>query len=161
MAVVNLPSIPVNADVFVDANVLIYAVLGKSNECHAFLARLGTDVAGYSDAKVFHDCMHKLMLAESGKKSAGELKKYPALIKTLTKWKLNAELIRKLPIEWIDMDTAQVGKVPAQATADGLLCGDALIRVNMSAYGINAIVSNDIDFEKLGCTVYAPTDLVQ
>ena len=97
MPIVDLPRIPINADVYVDANVLIYAVLGKSVECQGFLSRLASDVAGYSDVKVLHDCMHKLMLAESGK-NAKQLNKDQPLIKSLTRWKLRAELIRKLPI---------------------------------------------------------------
>lgn len=158
MPVAHLPSIPSGADVYIDANILVYAMLNKSPECLAFITRCGTDINGYSDVKVLHDTMHKLMLAEAGK-TASALKSDPSRIRTLTVWQRLGGLVRNLPVEWIDVRVAEVDRVPAQATYQGLLCGDTLIAVLMADYGITAIATNDRDFGALGLQAYAPRDI--
>ena len=158
MATIPLPTVPPDADVYIDANILIHAMLGKSAECRAFVGRCGTDINGYSDVKVLHDTMHKLMCAEAGV-GAKNLKKNPALIKSLTKWQNHASVVRRLPIEWIDMHKTSVDQFPNRASSLGLLCGDSLITVLMNEYGIRAIASDDSDFDNLGVTVYEPSDL--
>jgi predicted nucleic acid-binding protein len=153
-----LPNLPPGADVYIDANIFISALVGRSAECLALIGRCWTDVHGYSDVKVLHDTMHKLMCAEACS-NATQLKGSPAKIKALTKWRANIAVVRGLPIEWIDLDLAAVDRVPAHATGQGLLCGDALITVFMAEYGITCIASHDQDFAKAGITVYTPTDI--
>lgn len=153
-----LLAIPANTDVYIDANIFVYALLGQSTECLAFLARCARDVNGYSDVKVLHDTMHKLMIAEAGI-SANKLKKSPSLIKSLSKWQFRTSILRSFPIEWIDVDIKLVDKVPHSATRHGLLCGDTLITVLMDEYGVTCIASNDSDFANIGLTVYKPSDV--
>lgn len=158
MPTVPLPSVPVDADVYIDANILIHAMLGKGSECRAFVRRCGVDIHGYSDVKVLHDTMHKLMCAEAGV-SAKKLKENPTRIKALSNWQNQISVVMGLPIEWIDVHCSDVALVPARATTKGLLCGDTLITVLMSEYGITAIASDDADFATVGMTVYEPTDI--
>lgn len=158
MATNPLPNLPAGTDVYIDANIFIHGILGKSAECLALMRRCGTDIHGYSDVKVLHDTMHKLMCAEANC-NAKHLKGSPAKIRALTRWQLNAEVVRKLPIEWIDVSLTEIAQVPARATGQGLLCGDTLITVLMAEFGITCMASHDGDFENAGITVYAPTDV--
>lgn len=153
-----LPTIPSGTDVYIDANIFIHAMLKKSPQCREFLERCGRDINGYSDVKVLHDTMHKLMLAEANK-NANALKQDPARIRSLTRWQNLISLLRRLPLEWIDVRLNEVDRVPPQATADGLLCGDTLITVLMSEFGITTIATHDPDFANLGLDVYKPTDI--
>lgn len=158
MPVSPLGTIPANADVYIDANIFVYALLTQTAECLRFLARCGKDINGYSDVKVLHDTMHKLMCADAGA-NAAKLKRDPSSIKSLSKWQLLTSLLRRFPIEWIDVDIAVVDRVPSIATRHGLLCGDTLITVLMADYGVTCIASNDADFVNLGMTVYKPSDI--
>ena len=97
MPMVALANVPTNADVYIDANILIYAMLGTGTECRAFIGRCGVDINGYSDARVLHDATHKLMCAEAGC-NAGQLKKNPARIKLLTKWQNQISVVRRLAL---------------------------------------------------------------
>lgn len=158
MPIQPLHRVPPGEDVYLDANIFVYAALGQSQECIAFLRRLTADVRGYCDAKVMHDVAHKLMLSEAGM-NARHLKEQPDVVRSLSRWVRHLEVLRLLPVEWIPVKLSDVDVVAAQALHDGLLCGDALIRVFMDRYGISAIASNDADFARMGLTVYRPTDV--
>ena len=45
-----LRDVPPGADVYIDANVFVYAMLQKSQECLDFIRRCGTELHGFSDA---------------------------------------------------------------------------------------------------------------
>jgi predicted nucleic acid-binding protein len=153
-----LRDVPPGADVYIDANVFVYAMLQKSQECLDFIRRCGTELHGFSDVKVFHDTMHKLMLAEAGL-SASTLRKRPETVKALTKWQKQCSIVRDLPVEWIDLSLSDLDGVPSRTVATGFLCGDALISVLMNGFGITTIASRDEDFLKAGLSVFAPTDV--
>jgi predicted nucleic acid-binding protein len=166
MPVLGLANVPSGADVYIDANILVYAMLNQSPECEAFLKRCATDVYGYSDVRVLHDCLHQLMLADAEFTSGNPqmrkpkaLKQNPALISRLTHWHGLAKLVMQLPIEWVDLVRADIARVPMETSASGLLCGDALITVLMQTYGISEIASRDADFSHAGLTVYVPSDI--
>ena len=165
MAVAGLSTLPVGSDVYIDANIFVYSMLGQSGECDAFLRRCGTDVYGYADVRVLHDTMHQLMLADAEKTSGNtkmrapkELKRNPTLIASLSRWKSLALIVQQLPIEWIPLGRDDLSMVPA-ATSQGLLCGDALHTSLMAQYGITRIASRDADFSNTGLTVHVPGDI--
>src|SRR5438045_804171 len=133
MAVLPLSAITAGTDVYIDANIFIYAMLGHSIECRALLTRCGTDIFGYSDVRVLHDICHQLMLADAEQTSGDlsmrrprELKGNPPLIRSLSRWQQQVLLVQQLPIEWIDLALSDISRMPQVATAAGLLCGDAL-----------------------------------
>lgn len=164
MPVAALQSLPSGSDVYIDANIIIFGALGQSNECRNFLQRLGTDLFGYSDIKVLHDVMHKLMLAEvrmlqPSKASATKLKSDPSLISSLSAWKGHVSVLLQWPISWIDLDLIEISRVQNLSTTHGLLCGDALIASLMDGYGIKHIASRDTDFDRAGFSVFSPTDI--
>jgi predicted nucleic acid-binding protein len=157
-----LSSLPGGSDVYVDANIFVYAMLAKSEQCRRLLKRFEVDLFGYSDARVLHDVSHRLMLAEatqSSRKQQNVQELNPSLVKSLTRWSHQVAILRQLPIEWFELGLADVGRVPGVATSTGLLCGDSLHLAIMQAYGISMIVSNDEDFVSAGLTVYRPDDI--
>ncbi len=164
MPVLPLSSLPARSDVYIDANIFVYAMLGKSSECRALFARCETDVFAYSDIRVLHDASHQVMLAEAAQTapkwgSPKNLKTNPTLIRSLTRWQQQVRLMRGLSIEWINLSLGDISNVPQTATSSGLLCGDALHLSIMQSYGITMIVSNDADFAAAGLAVYKPGDV--
>jgi predicted nucleic acid-binding protein len=66
VAVDRLPNLPARTDVFLDANVFIYAFGGHSTECHNLLERCSTEeVFGITTLDVIHEVTHRLMLIEA------------------------------------------------------------------------------------------------
>ncbi len=58
-----LPEIPSGSDVFLDANVVVYALCGDSDECVDLLRRCASEeVYGVVTVDVINDVTHKLML---------------------------------------------------------------------------------------------------
>ena len=117
MPVLPLSSLPAGSDVYIDANIFVYAMLGESSECRALFTHCEIDVFGYSDIRVLHDASHQLMLAEAGQtasrwRSPKNLKTNPSLIKSLTRWQQQAGLLRELSVEWIDLNFGDMTKVP-------------------------------------------------
>ncbi len=158
MPVQTLADIPAGTTLYLDANVLVYYALGRSIDCTALMARLGTDVFALSDMRVLLDAMHKLMLADA-QASATKLKVRRSQITSLTKYQRSIEAILRLPIEWVSIEFTDVIRVPSTCNSHGLLCGDALQLCIMTRYGVTAIATNDRDFLNCGVTVYAPTDV--
>jgi predicted nucleic acid-binding protein len=158
MPVKALADIHAGTSVYVDANILVYALLGKGQQCEAFVRRLASDLDGYTDVKVLHDCAHKLMLAEASS-SAKNLKGKPDHVRGLAKWQEHFRVLRAIPIEVASVSTTEIDKVPFKASREGLLCGDALIRVCMEECGLTAIATNDSEFARLPIDVFRPSDV--
>ena len=67
MPIDRLPNLSSGADVFLDANVFIYAFLsGNSKECRDLLHRFSTEeLSGITTLDVINEVTHRLMLAEA------------------------------------------------------------------------------------------------
>jgi predicted nucleic acid-binding protein len=162
------PNIPLGADVFVDANTLVYhfapdPVLGIA--CSDLLIRIRRqEIHGFTSTHVVAEMAHHLMTLEAIKalgwrsgKIAQRLGKNPAEVQKLTVFR---QAIREVPIFGIRVLTIPPDLLDAAAgisQAFGLLTNDALIVAVMQANKLTNLASNDHDFDHvLGLTRYAP-----
>ena len=66
MAVESLPKLPAGIDIFLDANVFIYAFGGQSKQCLELLFRCAREeVYGVTAIEAINEVTHRLMLAEA------------------------------------------------------------------------------------------------
>lgn len=167
MAVERLPNLPSGADVFLDANVFIYALGRQSNECHDFLNRCSTeDVFGVTTLEVINEVTHRLMLTEAVAKgvitkgNASALKgKWRDVAKLTEYWTLTSRIFG-LNILLVGSDDPRLHRAQTVRSNHGLLTNDSLILATMVEYGINCLASRDGDFDHIqGLTVYKPADI--
>jgi predicted nucleic acid-binding protein len=65
VAVESLPKLPAGIDIFLDANVFIYAFGGQSKQCLELLFRCAREeVYGVTTIEAINEVTHRLMLAE-------------------------------------------------------------------------------------------------
>ena len=66
MLVQALPAVPGNSVVFIDANIFIYGLSGRSGQCHQLLERcLREEVTGITLFETLSEVTHRLMVAEA------------------------------------------------------------------------------------------------
>lgn len=161
--------IPAGDAIFLDANVLIYALSERNDrrsiECACLVERcVDESVVGFTTWMVFADAVHKLMLyeaAETGRIPAAQAKHLadqPAVVRELSRYWQRAERLLGvrglifLPCEEEEARNAQ--KVRAEY---GLMTGDSLIVAVMLALGIKYLASDDAGFDQVsGLTRFAP-----
>jgi predicted nucleic acid-binding protein len=161
-------NLPMGADVFVDANTLIYhfapdPVFGIS--CSDLLIRIKRqEIRGFTSTHVVGEMAHRLMTLEAiktlgwrGARIAKRLGKNPAEVQKLTAFR---QAIREVPVFGIAVLTIPPDLLDAAAgisQAYGLLTNDALIVAVMHANILTNLASNDTDFDRVpGLTRYAP-----
>ena len=167
MAIDRLPNLPSGADVFLDANVFIYALSGNSKECRELLRRCSTEeVLGITTLDVINEVTHRLMLAEAVaknvilKSNVSALKgKWRDVAKLNEYWTLTARIFG-LNIVIAVSDELRLHRAQTVRSSYGLLTNDSLILAAMSDYGIDSLAARDGDFDHVPTlTVYKPTDV--
>lgn len=59
-----LSQLPAGADVFIDANIFVYGLMGQSVQCRDFLARCAREeLFGISLFEIVNEATHRFMLA--------------------------------------------------------------------------------------------------
>jgi predicted nucleic acid-binding protein len=162
-----LTQIPNGSDVFLDTNILIYALNGQSKECYELLERCSREeVTGICLFEIVNEATHKFMLAEAvdkkllAKPSPNELKKKPDTVKQLTVYWQQTQRILNLNLLLLSTDDSIVRAAQAERQGAGLLTNDSMIVSCMRNYGIGALATNDPDFQQVNnITVYRPDDL--
>ncbi|MCX6909620.1 MAG: type II toxin-antitoxin system VapC family toxin [Verrucomicrobia bacterium] len=162
-----LSQIPNGSDVFLDANVLIYALNGQSKECYGLLERCSREeVTGICLFEVVNEATHRFMLAEAltknliAKPTSRELEKKPDVVKQLTDYWQQTQRILNLNLLLLSTDDSIVRGAQAERQGAGLLTNDSMIVSCMRNYGIGALATNDQGFGRVGnITVYRPADL--
>ena len=167
MAVVGVPSLPGGTDLVLDANIFVYAFLGTSQQCRDLLDRCAReDVYGFTTIEVVTEVCHRLMLAEavaSGtitKESVSALKGKHAPIRGLTQyWTMTAGMFA-LNIPIVNLNEARMRRSQNMRANHGLLTRDSLILAAADEYGIDALATNDSDFDHVSwVTIYKPGDI--
>ncbi|MBI4527348.1 MAG: PIN domain-containing protein [Deltaproteobacteria bacterium] len=167
MTIDRLPNLPAGTDLFLDANVFIYAFGGRSNECHNLLQRCSTEeVFGITTFEVIHEVTHRLMLIEAvatgviTKESVAALKGKWRDVTTLTQyWSLTARIFG-LNILILASEEPRLHRAHTMRSRYGLLTNDSLILAAMDEYGIGYLATRDDDFDHISeLTVYKPTDI--
>jgi predicted nucleic acid-binding protein len=169
MARVPLEEVPRGSIIFIDANILIYALGRESTECLAFLERCGQEeIVGVTTLQVLIETTHRLMLAEARKRgiidkeSAKKLKAKPAEIRGLTGYWKEMEKVLGMNLLIDELDEGVMRQAQAVRAEAGLLTNDSLIASYMKWGGLDRLASNDGDFDRVsGITRYSPTDLAR
>jgi predicted nucleic acid-binding protein len=167
-----MPSSPLRelrsgSNVFIDANIFIYAINGSSPQCRHFLERCSREeVTGISLFEIVNETTHRFMMAEALSKrliqreSAGELRKRFNVISTLTDYWRNTERILDLNILLLPTEDTMVRSANTERRSYCLLTNDSMIAACMRGYGVSCIATNDGDFDRVhGFDVFRPDDL--
>lgn len=162
-----LTDLPAGTDVFVDANIFIYAFGGQSAECKNLLARCASeDVFGITTFEVINEVTHRLMIADAfsrgliNKSNANTLKQNRAAVRQLIWYWQETARIFDLNVLILDTNNQRLYLAQNLRTFHGLLTNDSLIIAAMHEYGVTSLASRDNDFDHIPIlTVYKPTDI--
>lgn len=167
MPIADLRAIPDGSEIFIDSNIFVYALSGRSPQCHALLQKVSLgEITGVTSYHVVGEVTHKLMLAEhltSGGSLAGArkyLEAHPEVVQVLTHYWTAIERILAMNILFVPVDEATIRAAQAVRTQSGLLNNDSLIAATMMRLGLTNIASNDEDFAAIaGFSIFKPTDM--
>lgn len=164
----NLNDIQKSEAVLLDANILVYGVLLKSDQCTRLLRRCADrDVIGIVGLQQFAEVMHRLMMVEArenawtaGGNPVKALSERPERVRAMTRY---ADAVKGLlasgfsfePV--IKEDFLSALSIQRQY---GLLTNDALFLATAERLRIQAIASADKTFAQVrGMILYSPDDL--
>lgn len=162
-----LAKIPDGARIFVDANIILYALAGQSDQCHAFLSRCASgQVEGWITTIVAAEICHRRMMMEArvrglvSSNPARELGRKPAATRKLFAY---AEEVRALLGGGLFTEAVQPADFhPALEFqhAHGLLTNDSLNLAVARRLGLRDIATADTHFDgAVGMAVYRPDDV--
>lgn len=166
-AVKPLPQVPPHTNIFIDANIFVYALSGTSAQCKHFLERCSREeVTGVTLFEIVNEATHRLMLAEAKSKgliraeSARELRNKFRLIPGLVDYWTDTQRILALNLLFVATDETIVTSANLERSTGCLLTNDSMIVSCMRAYGVSCIATSDNDFKRVtGVEVYSPDDL--
>lgn len=164
----NLDEIRKSEAVLLDANILLYGVLLKSDQCVRLLRRCAErDVVGVIGLQQLAEVMHRLMMIEArennwsrGANPARSLSEHPERVRAMTRYSdatkgLLASGFRFEPILREDFLFAL-----ALQHQYGLLTNDSLFIAVAERLRIKAVASADKTFARVrSITLYGPNDL--
>lgn len=167
MAVAALPQLVSGSDVFLDANVFVFALERTSPQCLDLLKRCASeDVYGVTTLDVVSDVTHRLMLAEAcrlgviRRQRANDLKARLDDVRILTDYWTRTEAVLEMNLVLVTTEEGQLREAQVVRSSHGLLTRDSLVVAAMRECGLSAIASNDADFDRVpGLTRYRPTDI--
>lgn len=151
-----LSSLPHGAEVLIDANVLTYALQGRSRQSEDLLRRcFAGEVSGFTTVDVLADVCHRLMICEAGgrglihRANASNLQGKPHVVRQLDDYwkrvlKITNGSIAVLPLDEFRFQRAQ----PLRLT-HGLMTNDSLLLAAADVFGIGSLATNDSDFHDI------------
>jgi predicted nucleic acid-binding protein len=160
--------IPAGAAIFLDANVIVYAIAQHPTygaACERLLDRIEQqDVQGFTSAAVLADVAHRLMTIEAcdrfgwpAQGIANRLRRHPGEVQQLVLPRRGVDEIHVARVDILPVTEQHVSRAVDLAQQFGLLTGDALIVAVMQAQGLTALASLDADFDRVpGLIRYAP-----
>lgn len=162
-----LLSIPTGADIFIDANILVYGLNSASAQCFQLLERCSREeVIGVSLFEIVNEATHVFMMGEAvlkgviTQRSASALrKKYSDIPHLIDYWR-DTERVLALNLLLFSTDEQIVRSAQAERQGAGMMTNDSMILSWMREYGIRNIATADGDFERAsGITVFRPDDI--
>lgn len=164
----NFATIPASADVFLDANTLVYhfsahPVFGPA--CVALLDRIERlELQGSMSSHILGEMAHRLMTIEGQQRFgwpaagiANRLKRHPNEVQQLSAHQRAIDEVRAIGIQVLPVEGADVSLAADVTQQFGLLANDALTVVIMRRFGLTLLASNDADFDRVpGLTRFAP-----
>lgn len=164
----NLDEIPDGSRVFVDANILIYALGKKSVQCRGFLTRCdGGGIEGWISTSVAAEVMHRRMMHEAqsrqitGSNPARALAQRRDLVRQLSMY---SNEVRNLLGGGLAVETIRAEDFFVALELQkqhGLLTNDALNLAAAGRLGISEMATADANFDNIrSLNVYKPDDLL-
>ena len=168
MATLPLPGIPAQSNVFIDANILVYALTGQSLQCRLFIERCSREeLFGICSFAVLAEATHRFMIAEAQakgfippEKGAAAIKRNFQVIGQLVDYWQNTLRILNLNLLMLAISEESTRQAQIERQASFLLTNDSLIVSCMRDLGITTLASHDGDFDRVaGLQVFAPDDI--
>ena len=170
----DLASLPADARIFVDTNIFVYHLRGKSATASAFLGRVARgEVTAYVNTLVLADLLHKLMLADayvqgiinglSATKLKEALAANRAIAAQLTNCQTQFEQTLGSGVKLVPITKTLLIGSKAERMTHGLMTGDSLHLGNMNRRRpqLTDLATYDGDFAHVpGITVWKPMDVV-
>jgi predicted nucleic acid-binding protein len=164
---VRIPDILTGTEVLFDANVLVYALTAKSADCVRLLRRCAAgDVSGFVTIDVLGDVCHRLMVSEAfgrgliGRANAGNLQGKAAAIRQLSDYWDRIGDVRAANVAVLPCDEFRFLRAHPLRLAHGLMTNDSVLLAAAQVFGIEALATNDSDFDAVPwLDVYKPTDV--
>lgn len=140
--------------VFIDANIFIYHLTGRSVACRAFLERCEVgEIRGFTGAHVMLEVLHRLMMLEAVQRGllppgnlAQRLKEHPQVVKALSEYGRHASRIPEMRIEILNLDWELIQASQEVRLRTGLLVYDSIIVAMMERARMHTIATQDHDF---------------
>jgi predicted nucleic acid-binding protein len=157
-----LLSVSSGDEILIDANVLVYALAGRSPDCAAFLDRCANgDVRAFVTLDVLSDACHKLMIIEAHARgmiqraNASSLQGKGAVVRQLSDY---WSQIRSLTgISVLPLDEYRFQRAHSLRRQYGLMTSDSLLLAATEVFGIDSLATNDSDFDSIPwLNVYRP-----
>jgi len=164
----NLNEIKKSEAVLLDANVLVYGVLHKSEQCTKLLRRCAErDIIGIVGLQQLAEVMHRLMMVEArdngwttGGNPAKSLSERPDRIRLMNRY---SDIVKGLLASGFRFESLMAEDFSAALRVQreyGLLTNDALFIAIADRLRIQAIASADKIFNQVqGVILYLPDDL--
>lgn len=167
MAFASLPVLPDGSEVFIDANIFVYALTGRSAQCMRLMERCSAkDLKGITLDEVVNDATHQLMLIEARQKrlitkaGAAALQDRLEVVASLSDYWQDTERILAIDLVFLGSSERLLRQAHRERQRAGLLTDDSIILACMRVYDIANVATSDRDFERTtGINVYRPDDL--
>ena len=163
-----LADLPAGVTVFVDANILIFALTSHPVHgiaCDAFLDRVENQIiAAVTSTHVLGEVVHRMMTIEAADRFgwpvqgiANRLRRHPAEVQQLIRPRQAVDEIAAAGVSVLPVTAPQIEQATDISRQTGLLYGDALIVAVMRDQGLTHFASLDADFDRIpGLTRYSP-----
>lgn len=163
-----LADIPAGTTVFIDTNILLFAVTNHPQFgaiCNTFLDRVEhQEITAVTSPHVLGEVVHRMMMIEACDRFgwpvqgiANRLRRHPAEVQQLVRPKQALDEIEAAGVSVLTINPPLVPLATDLCRQTGLLYNDALIIALMQTHGLTALASLDADFDRVpGITRYAP-----
>jgi predicted nucleic acid-binding protein len=163
-----LADVPTGSAVFVDANILIFALTNHPAHgapCDAFLDRVeNQEITAVTSTHILGEVVHRMMTIEAADRFgwpiqgiANRLRRHPAEVQQLVRPRQALDEINAAGVGVLTVAIAEVGVATDISRQTGLLHGDALIVAVMRDHGLTQLASLDDDFDRVpGLTRFSP-----
>lgn len=161
-------AIPTGAACLVDANIFLYHLGGRSEDCTSVLRSVARgEINAFVTTIVIAEVLHRRMVGEAIEKglvsqsqALKKLKAEPALVSSLSAYIEDVKKLLLLPLRIIEVLAADISASHPVRREHGLLVNDSINLACMQRLGLVDIVTHDRDFKRVpGLRVWAPTDI--
>ena len=164
----NLTMIEASDNLILDANIVLYAIQRKSDQCINLIARIAAgEVTCFVSTHILAEVMHVLMIEEArstgsitGGNPARKLSENPGTVRSLFQYEFLFEDLLNIGLDIVEVTKGDLLDALNIQRQYGLLTNDSLIIAVSKRLGVTKLVSADSIFERVrNITLYTPDDL--